>query len=637
MTYQSDAVKLGKRAFQMVELHLPRCTRTYGVAPCMASLAGVEYDDSVTSYDDATIVYDSAETGSKKCFNTFATCQDTDNFLPATVVYRFATGRIQGVQEPGEPPIFPTLSKVDTAATILTPGQGLGVRASVNCSIVDHPWTDIFTDPYLADRTYNPENQGTFWGRFLARNKYYLNRVLKVVTGFYEDDGETVDLASCYTRTYLISKISGPGANGGVTIEAKDPLKLADGEKRQWPVASQAKLVATLTVGVFTFDVIDPAFQLSYMLVPGTLALQPYIRIDSEILKVTSAASLGPGLIQLTVSRGTAGIPSFYNVSLNLAAQHEAGVVVQVCRLYDAVPVQTAVYELLRSGAALDAAYLPVADWTTAMAGLGWTFSALLEGPTPVKDLLAEITRLGVLIWWDDRSAAVQMKPLRFQETLVPEIRDDNAIIAESVKVTDDVSKLATESWIYFGEATPVGNRKLLQSYRALNIAIDTDAESPNAYGSPQILEVRTRWIPLSNPAMAASINATNIRQYNTVRKAITFRLDPKDDLFYIGDVIGISTRYVQNDEGEAESRNYLIVEAKEVMGDGLSYTYVATEQFSFSRVGVITHPNGDGSEPPPGPPPDYSAASIAEKNQWAYISRNTADFADGTTAYQIV
>jgi hypothetical protein len=373
------------------------------------------------------------------------------------------------------------------------------------------------------------------------------------------------------------------------------------------------------------------------MLVPGSLAAQPYIRIGGEILKVTVAAQPSPLVLTLTVSRGTAGIPSFYDVSQNVAGDYEAGAVVQACHLYDNVAIQSVVYDLLRFGAGLDPAYLPLADWSTAVAGLGWTVSALLEGPTPVKDLFTELATIGLLIWWDDRSAAVQVRPLRFQEILTPAITDSNAIVADSVTVTEDVTKLATQSWIYFGETTPVANRKLIQTYRGLNINIDTDAESANAYGAPQIMEVRTRWIPLSNVAMATSINGINIRQYSTVRKAITFKLDPKDDQFYIGDVVGVSTRYVQNDEGEADSRNYLVVRVKEALDDGLSMTYVATEHFSFSRVGVITHPNGDGSEPPPGPPPDYSAASTAEKNEWAYISRNTADFADGTRAYQIV
>ena len=36
MTYEASAQAFGKQAVQIVELWMPRCTRTYGVSPCTA-------------------------------------------------------------------------------------------------------------------------------------------------------------------------------------------------------------------------------------------------------------------------------------------------------------------------------------------------------------------------------------------------------------------------------------------------------------------------------------------------------------------------------------------------------------------------------------------------------------------------
>ena len=190
----------GKEAVQFIELSMETCSRTYGSAPCVAAVG---------------------TTGTDRCFNTRSTCQSSAAFSGASKVYRFASRRIDNLQGAGESPTFPTLLSVQSAPTILTPGAGLGVRSSVTITIQDHPWTDVWTDPYLALRSYNPDSQGTFWGRFAARNRYYPNRMLKVHTGFLNPDG-SYDAANFKVRTYIVSKLVGPNPSGVVTIEGVD-------------------------------------------------------------------------------------------------------------------------------------------------------------------------------------------------------------------------------------------------------------------------------------------------------------------------------------------------------------------------------------------------------------------------------
>lgn len=617
MTYEAQAKESGKTAVQIIELHMARCVRSYGVAPCTAAIG---------------------TTGTDRCYNTSATCQDRANFLSDPFIYRFASQRIDDLQSPGEPPTFPTLLSVKTAPTILTPGKGLGVRSSVTVTVQDHPWTDVGCDPYRTLRSYDPQAQGTFWGRWLNRNRFYENRRLDVLTGFINDDG-SFDLANFKRRSYIITKISGPSAAGIVTIEAKDPLKLADGEKAKWPKASLAILNATINELATSVVVDDPDLDLTYWWNAG----QRYIRCEEEIMLATGASGIGTASVTLTVTRGS--MPAWYDFSQNVAAPHDADASVQPCWLWDQAMVYDIVYFLLNDVAQIDPAYLPLTEWEDEIdAGFQYLeFSTLLTEPVEVKALLTEITELGVLLWWHEREQKVLMKGLRFQQLIGPQINDDVSIIKESVSVTEDDKSLTTQVWIYFDVTWPLANPEQLRTYRNVDIRANLDRETADEYGRPAIRAITTRWLPRSQAGVAVEIGSTLLRQYQDVRKAIAFAMDPKDDAYWVGDTVGIATRYVQDAAGLPAAKNYLITQAEEVVGDsGMILRYVATELFSFVRVGVITHPSNPGGPVDPNPaPPDYSLASASEKNKWAFICYDTPpsgpQFLDGSQAYQII
>ena len=66
--YLNTQLVMGRQPFQYVEIDLDYCANTAGVAPCTAS-----------------------QTGDAKCFNTYATCNDTANFNLTTKTYRFCS------------------------------------------------------------------------------------------------------------------------------------------------------------------------------------------------------------------------------------------------------------------------------------------------------------------------------------------------------------------------------------------------------------------------------------------------------------------------------------------------------------------------------------------------------------------
>lgn len=609
MTYDSEKILMGKQAVQIVELYCDRCTRTYGTAPCTAAV-GV--------------------TGTKKCYNTFETCQDRTNFDKTTVLFRYATEKVDGIQAAGDPPVFPTLVSVGTAPTVLQPGKGLGIRSTVTAKISDHPWTDAFDDPYQSTRTFTADNQGSYWGKWLKRNRYYQWRKMVVRSGFLDSSGVYV-AANFRTREYVIQSITGPDASGTVSITGQDPLKLADNDKSQWPVPSDAVVTTfDLTVSSTTVYVSDPSGTLYDSLNGG----QVYVRIGDEIMYVSAFSASGTKVTSLTVTR--ASMPSFYEGSFNQALTHKIGDTIHTVRLYNGSMIYDVVYDLLNVACGINASYLDYTNWVTNIdTYFPWMkVYRLLVEPTGVRDLLIELTQIGLMIWWDERAAKIKLSGLQFYGPLTAQINDDDHIEADSFSSTEDQASLITEHWTYFAHQWPLANKDLLRSYRIVNVGVDLDAEGANAYGRPQIFRLPTRWLGPAQQDVALSVGTVQLIQNASVRKIITWTMDAKDDSYWVGDIVGLSSRYVQDDDGASTARNYLITQAEEIWtGVGLKFKYTAIEQFNFTRTGNISYRDGSGGGSDPA---DYGSATDSEKSLWAYISNDSGFFSDGTSAYKI-
>lgn len=204
-----------------VEIDVSRCSLTYGSAPCTASV-GV--------------------TGDKKCFNSKATCQDRENYGDATVTLRFS---FEGAEyQPDDIEAIPCVTGISISPGEISLGGDLGERASVSISFKDlrHSDTGPAGDKYLADRSYNPFTQGTYWGRFRTRHRYIRGQPIRIIRG---NLGQA--LGDMETRHYVVDSFSGPSADGSFTIVAKDVLKLADDDRAKAPLAVDARLTADAT------------------------------------------------------------------------------------------------------------------------------------------------------------------------------------------------------------------------------------------------------------------------------------------------------------------------------------------------------------------------------------------------------
>ena len=128
----------------------------------------------------------------------------------------------------------------------ITAGKGLGLRALLAITMQDFPHSDIRIDPYVSERTYIPINRGTYFGKLKARNPFYNGRIMRVYSGYLEQDG-SFNAANFEVRTYVIEQWDGIDTNGITKITAKDILKLASDDRAVAPKASIGKITLDMT------------------------------------------------------------------------------------------------------------------------------------------------------------------------------------------------------------------------------------------------------------------------------------------------------------------------------------------------------------------------------------------------------
>ena len=348
------------KSLTFVEIDVDHCTNTYGVSPCTASIP---------------------TTGTAKCFNSLASCQDRVNFNNSPVTLRFGKS---SEYLPLDIDCVPSILQVSFTPATISLGEDLGQRATLTVSFTDHPHSDTGAggDPYLSDRDYDPYKQGSFPGKFRARYPFLQGRPIRVIRGL---DGQTLDQMD--TRHYIIDSFDGPNFNGIFTITAKDVLKLADDDKVQAPKLSNGFLNADLTATATSFTIAPTN-------AGDTYAASGYINIGgSEICAFTRSNDV------FTITRAQK------NTTANT---HSAQDRVQECLQYDGVDPADIISDLFINYAGIDASYIPLNTWKTETATyLQRVYTTLIAEPIGVNTLVSELIQQAALaIWWDDATQA---------------------------------------------------------------------------------------------------------------------------------------------------------------------------------------------------------------------------------------
>ena len=214
-----------KLSLTYVEIDIPFCALRYGETTDAGACPAVLGVDSVD-----------------KCFNSRATCPVRASYLDDTVTLRFGKDGLS--YRPEEIECIPSLVEAVFSPGTIKPGESLGERSTLTVTFKDgpHPDTGPGYDKYRTERSYDPFEQGTYWGKFRARQPFMRGQPIRLRQGYL---GQTLD--EMETRHFFIESCTGPTMAGTYSIEAKDIFKQLDGDRAMAPAVSTGYLSLPIT------------------------------------------------------------------------------------------------------------------------------------------------------------------------------------------------------------------------------------------------------------------------------------------------------------------------------------------------------------------------------------------------------
>lgn len=579
MSFDTLKKTAGRELFTIVEFDLDSCANTFGVAPCTATGAvGTE------------------------CYNTWKTCKDQANFVKTTKTYSFVYDQ---PAIPRDRNFFPALKDVKITSARITPSEGLGARATVHVTLQDFSDTDSYTDKYFKTRTYKPIDQGTFFGKLLARTPFYQNRFLRVKTGYLTNPFDTTNFR---TRLYRIDKIVGPDSSGKVVITGRDLLYTS--QNFMAPKANKGKIIGALTVSDvsgFTIDEDGASF-------PATSGT---VRVGREIIQYATRS----GNVFTTLVRGTNG---------TIAENHSVNAGVQNCLVYTNLNVVDVLIDLLQTYSDIASTYIPTADWN-AEKNLWlqqFMLSTVISKPTKVSKLISELTEQCLLdIWFDDIEQQIKLKAFAPPQVNTPvNVLGDADIVQNSISVEDMPDKRLTQISFYYGMINFAEELTEEKNFENIFLKIDTDAESANEFGDIKPRSIFSRWITASNSSLAIQTAGRLLSRFSKTPTRIMFKIDMKDSAFGTGDFASLTVSKIQADNGSSLTHDIQIIEAQELEEGHLLQLTALNSGFDnkYAFIGPATLLN-------------FTAESDTNKRKYVFISDASGKMSDGSPGYLIL
>lgn len=458
-----------------VEIDVDYCSLTYGTAPCTASIP---------------------TTGADRCYNTKRTCQDRAHYTNSTVTLRFA---LPSDYLPTDIDCMPCIKSVSHSPATLAPGESMGTRATFTVTLSDHRHSDTGpgNDKYHALRSYNPYDQGTFWGRFRARQPYLFGKPIRLIRGVLGQALEDME-----TWHFVIASSSGPDTDGVFTLTAKDALKLADNSKAQAPALSTGYLASDIASGATSATLSPTGIGDEEYPASGWVCIG-----GEEVCAFTRSGN------SLTLTRGQ------FNT---VAAAHSAQDRVQLVLRFDAESPADIISELLQDYASVPSEYIPLADWQAEIdAYLQTVYSAVITEPTGVQDMIAElIEQAALIVWWDPAARLIRLRVIREIPTTAYAF-DAESTLEGSVSIDEQPDKRLSQVWTYFAQRNPTKSLTDKSNYASCASTIDLEAEAD--YGGAEVKEIFSRWIPTGGRATALRLNALQLGRYVDPPRRISF------------------------------------------------------------------------------------------------------------------
>jgi hypothetical protein len=391
----------------------------------------------------------------------------------------------------------------------------LGKYSSASVTMTDEAYSDNLTDPYIAERTYNPLERGTFWSKFLAQNPYHEGDTYRIYNG---EAGQ--DLASMPFKQFIVDRITAPNSGGNVSIKLVDQFRKLDPAKAVFLNLGVNKLKGDIAAG-------DAAINTTYVAseVNDINSLQPYLKIGSEIIGIGAMTTDGVTIGFNGCTRGMFG---------TTAQAHSSDTLIQPCHYFypsTVLPQATrGLYYYLQTlfnAAGISDSFLDLANWESEITSRLSLFNnvkrLVTKAGTTVNKLLGELQRdCGFFMWFDETDKKIKLKAVR-PEGAEFTLFEHKHLIAGKTSHSVESEDRITDVWVSHTVRNQVEDLTDLDNYKD-NFVLVGDGSNPYKYGQRSLYEFRSPWI--QNQDQARQTTERVLRRYDDSIKFINFSLD---------------------------------------------------------------------------------------------------------------
>ena len=475
-----------------IEIDCPKCPHSFGVSPCTA-------------------------TGTK-CKNTPATCKDLANF---------GTGEIQTLRFakaasylPMIPYCVPNLLNVTTSSQRINPGENLGKRERVTCTFFNHPHNDADLDPYVTERTYNPYENGTFWGKLAALYPNMQGYPARKIQG-----DASLGFADLESSHYIVEKLEIAGDNAGSSISLKDALDYAEGNKTLCPPPSNGLLGSAIT----------PSSS-SVTLTPSGVGAQYPLSFDASIGDESVICTRSGDVITFTQRAAYFSDP----------AEHDEGDVLQVMESFVSQNVSQILTRLLDyTNTPIE--YYNQSQWDQQVAIVNSpNLTARIAEPTEVFKLIQDLMKdMALDIHTDVIAKKINMRFLINQTPVMT--LDDNVIDKPNARFHHD--KRVDLFFMSFGRRNPLEKMDVIKNYPTTIVRQSTNPFSIVNRNPAAISRHQSRWIPSTLRTQASKTAQFIVGRYEIAPRGLSCVIKnsfaPK-----LGQVVNIKTSVFEDEFG---------------------------------------------------------------------------------------
>jgi hypothetical protein len=500
---------------QSLEIDLPRCTRSYGVAPCTAS-------------------------GSEKCYNTADSCQDVNNYAQEIQVLKFSTPFGDGL---------PLVKKIDVQPQRIGICDSMGSRERATVTLDDAQHSDDVFDKYYSTRDYIAFNTGTLFDKLFSRYTSFDGFGARVINENDEGFSETLH--------YVVD--TAMQTDGGARFDLCDALKLLDDSKARFPYPCTGVLSGPIITGNLTFT-LSPS-GIGSALNPNGSPMYPasgWATIGGdEVVTYTRSGDV----ITLT-SRGQRGTQN---------KDHAADATFQWIYRADSKPLHLILQDVLTGY--LPAEYIDPADWNANIAPFNsFLYSGFVGEPTAIKTAIVDLIRDAGLITYTD----IQSKKIKFMQAR-PFVNSGflNDEIISGQKKTPAKDGRITACYSRYSRLSPVEKMDAEKNYRSRIFTVSSDPREAIKNNTPVIFDHFSRWSDFRPAISFAADVLLGVKKKNALEIECSTTLDFAPQL---AQTVEIETRLIKGFSGKIQRTPMIVtqrsVDAGRVNLTLLEYSY---------------------------------------------------------------